>query len=529
MTGQPEASERLRRWVVPAFFVVLVLLGVLLFRDFGVSWDEPDYYRYGELTRDFYVSGDDAYESFSNLRYYGPAVPLLQAVVADAVEPTTAGAFPLAHLVNWLIFVAGAMALYRILLLHTRSWVWSLLGPTMLVLSPRIFSHAFVNPKDGPFLALLTINVWLLVEYLERPRRWLLPVLGVATGLLLDIRVLGLLAVGFTMVGLALELPGQDVRERLRGFLLRGWAYFGVALAVMVLLWPYLWADPVGRFTDSLSTMTSFTDGPQTTVFMGELLPKLAQPWYYAPVWIGITTPIVYLLLGGVGLVAGLRHRPSTLYAERSVDRHLFLYATWLIAPIALVVVRQSPLYDEWRHLNFVYPALLIFAVLGAKATWDWLRVRTRGPLAGKAFLVVLLISMAAIGASMVRLHPYEAVYFTRLAGGLDGASDEFELDYWGLSYRETLDFLVDYVPSGEISIFSCSKPGPYNAAMIAERDRLRFVGTPAEADFVVCAPREDLLGIDADPPGFAAAPRLFEVRREGATLAYVADLRDRG
>jgi hypothetical protein len=525
--GRAREQRGIGRWAVPAYFAGLVLLGLLLFRDFGVSWDEPDYYRYGELTRSFYLHGDHAFETFSNLRFYGPVIPLLQALVSHAIDPTTTGTFSLAHLVNWLFFAAGAAALYRILLLHTRSWAWSLLGPTMLVLSPRLFSHGFVNPKDTPFLALLTINVWLLVEHLERPRRWLLPLLGVVTGLLLDIRVLGLLAVGFTMVALALESPGDDPRERRRAFLISAWTYLGVALVVMVALWPYLWGDPVGRFADSLSTMTSFTDGPQTTVFMGQLLPKISQPWYYAPVWIAITTPLVYLLLAAAGLVRGLRHDPRRLYAARSVERHLFLYAAWLILPIALVVVRQSPLYDEWRHLNFTYPALLIFAVLGAKATWEWLRARWSTPVVGHAFLALLLASMATVGAAMVRLHPYEAVYFTRLAGGLHGASDDFELDYWGLSYRELLEFLVDEVPTGDITVFACSKPGPYNAAMIEERARLRWVGTAAEADFVVCAPREAILGIDAEPPAYAAAPRLFEVRREGATIGYVADLRD--
>jgi hypothetical protein len=261
---------------------------------------------------------------------------------------------------------------------------------------------------------------------------------------------------------------------------------------------------------------------------MGQLLPKVSQPWYYAPVWIAITTPHAYQLLAGVGLVTGLRHSVRELYARKSIDRHLFLYASWLLLPITLVVVRQSPLYDEWRHLNFTYPALLIFAVLGAKASWEWLRMRFDDrPLAGHAFLLVLLASMATVGAAMVRLHPYEAVYFTRMAGGLNGASDDYELDYWGLSYREALEFLIDEVPSGDITIFPCTAPGAFNAAMIEERERLRFVGTPEEADFVICAPREEILGIGAEAPAYAAAPRLFEVRREGATIGYVADLRD--
>lgn len=527
MSGDEGASERVRRWVVPSFFAVLLVVGALLFRDFGVSWDEPDYYRYGELTKDFYVDGNDAYESFSNLRFYGPAVPLLHAVVADVVDPSPADAFDLAHLVNYLIFVAAAAALYRLLLLQTGSWSWALLGSAMLVLSPRMFSHGFVNPKDGPFLALLTINIWLLVEYLERPRRWLLPVLGVVTGVLLDIRVLGLLGVGFTMVALALEAPGRDLRERLRSFLFRAWVYFGVALAVMVLMWPFLWADPVGNFADSVRVMSNFTNGPQWNVFMGELVPKITNPWYYAPVWLVVTTPVAYVALAVIGLGTSFRHDPRRLYAERSTERHMLLYAAWLVVPFAMVVVQRSPLYDEWRHLNFVYPALIIFAIIGAKRCWEWLRGRAGRPLLAAGFMAVLIASMIGVAVSMARLHPYEAVYFNEVAGGLEGAGTDYELDYWGLSYREGLEFVLDAFPQGEVDIFTCTTPGLFNAALFDDSERLRFVAEPDEAAVAICAPRGELMGVGAEAPTYATEPRLFEVRRSDTTILYVADLRE--
>jgi hypothetical protein len=43
-------------------------------------------------------------------------------------------------------------------------------------------------------------------------------------------------------------------------------------------------------------------------------------------------------------------------------------------------------------------------------------------------------------------LHPYEYVYFNRLEGGLPGASSRFETDYWGASYHEGLEWVVQNV-----------------------------------------------------------------------------------
>jgi hypothetical protein len=42
----------------------------------------------------------------------------------------------------------------------------------------------------------------------------------------------------------------------------------------------------------------------------------------------------------------------------------------------------------------------------------------------------------------MVRLHPYQYVYFNRAAGSLHGAQDRYETDYWGLSTREGIEWL---------------------------------------------------------------------------------------
>ena len=56
------------------------------------------------------------------------------------------------------------------------------------------------------------------------------------------------------------------------------------------------------------------------------------------------------------------------------------------------------------------------------------------------------------------RLFPYEHVYFNRVSGGLPAAQGNFELDYWGLSYREGAEWINENVPSqGDPKIASCS------------------------------------------------------------------------
>jgi hypothetical protein len=98
------------------------------------------------------------------------------------------------------------------------------------------------------------------------------------------------------------------------------------------------------------------------------------------------------------------------------------------------------PLYDGLRHFLFLVPLL---AVLAGASVSAFLRspVSRTGKVAG---LLVLAVSCLVTLVDMVRLHPYESVYFNRLvAGGMKAGVDRYEGDYWCLSYKEGCEWLL--------------------------------------------------------------------------------------
>lgn len=511
---------------VGAFFGCLFLIGFIIHDDFGVSWDEPDYYHHGELMLDFFSDGSREFETFSNLRYYGPVVPVVQAVVAAMVGPSPEDEIPLAHFVNYMIFLAGVAAFYKLLVLQTGRWRWALFGALMLVLSPRIFSHAFVNPKDSPFLAIFIVNVYVLVLFLERRRLYLLAVMGVASAVLIDVRVVGVVFVAMVMFALAADAGTTKSGRRVADFMWPAGIYLAVVVPLTIALWPWLWSDPLGRFVETLRFMSRFEGGPGGVAYMGVNVSTKALPWHYVPVWVAITTPLPYLFLAATGILDKLRRNPIVLYRRRSLDRHYFLYALWLLLVPVAVVVRRSTLYDEWRQLNFVYPALLIFAVAGAIRIFDRLR-RLPVPTAAAAFAGVLGVVVSFVALSMIRLHPYQAVYFNRLVGGTEGAAHRFELDYWGVSYKEGLSELLSRFPRGYLDVYACTQPGMFNAVLVEESHRLRFVDRPEQADFAICAPREIHLGLGDEPELLAEYPTIYSISRDGGAFLYLKDLRE--
>jgi len=138
------------------------------------------------------------------------------------------------------------------------------------------------------------------------------------------------------------------------------------------------------------------------------------------------------------------------------------------VAPPVLATWRHAVLYDGMRHFLFTLPFLAVLAGCAFSAGWGELaafRVRPgvwtgiRATIAAVPITATIVSAVLTVG-DMYALHPYEYVYFNRLvAGGQAAASERFETDYWGLSYKEGLEWLRDHYPRGaeRVTVGNCS------------------------------------------------------------------------
>ncbi len=202
----------LRKPIVLLLAVTLVI-GLFLFRDYGLTWDEPLFYKYGEALGYAYTPANWFSGHFDLNQSYGPSgddhknrgpgylllarepVALLEALHIDMADAW--------HLINFVTFLLGVYFVYR--LAERLMQPWAAFGAAALfAFQPLLWGHAFINPKDMPFLVFLTGSVWLgfrMVDQLtdspaessgQKLRHVLLPafMLGIATAN----RVLGPLA-----------------------------------------------------------------------------------------------------------------------------------------------------------------------------------------------------------------------------------------------------------------------------------------------------------------------------------------------
>jgi hypothetical protein len=265
-------------------------------------------------------------------------------------------------------------------------------------------------------------------------------------------------------------------------------AYGGLLAVLTVALFPFLWADPAGHLREVLGKMSQFPFH-RTVLYLGQDLPPGTLPWHYVPVWIGVTTPLAILGLFGAGLAGIARSclaRPAALFGERE-RRDDLLWALWCFGPVASVVATSAVLYDGWRHLFFVYPALVIIAAGGARRIAGWIRERLPGPV-GRALLAALCVLVFAEPvAFLVRHHPHGNVFFNRLAGpDMRAVKERFELDYWGLSYRRGLEEILRRDGRDAIRVHLRPGVGEISAAILPAADRMRllFVERGRDAEY---------------------------------------------
>ena len=140
---------------------------------------------------------------------------------------------------------------------------------------------------------------------------------------------------------------------------------------------------------------------------------------------------------------AGRYDRPSF---DLSLRRWLAIHAALLWLG---VIVLHPTIYDEERHLLFLYPPLLVLAALGLDDLGERL----------KYGLVVLVVANAC--SSYVHWGRYSYVYKSSLIG--DRHAERFMGDYWAACVPLAIDALAGRVPAGAPVVV----PGPLDPALI--------------------------------------------------------------
>jgi hypothetical protein len=89
----------------------------------------------------------------------------------------------------------------------------------------------------------------------------------------------------------------------------------------------------------------------------------------------------------------------------------------------------------------------------------------------------------------MIRYHPFEDIFFNALISRKEQhLRKTFELDYWGISYKQALEYIADHDTSKNIIIGVANWPGYINCMILKEenRKRIRIVDDTQPASYFI-------------------------------------------
>ncbi len=440
-------SARLERVFLLIWFIACLAIGIGTVHDYGMSIDEPNNQRYAVDTWNAYPSlfgtrFEPAYRS--SYEGHGPAFITMAGIFVKVMHRVMSGAFTpdLWHFSYFITFLLSGLCLYWL----ARHWfgIWTAWGILLLFSTqPLLWGHAFINPKDIPFMAFFTFSIaagFFLIDQLAsqapqpairkeviqsfaNPRVYLA---GLLLGLTASIRILGPYA------GVIVILYGfYKTPRRTLGVLP---AYILIAAVICYAAWPHLWTDPLARLLQSIHVASAYP-WQGGVLFEGRIMPAKDLPARYLPEMISIqfTEAAVLLFIAGVVLAIISIQKKETLTP-------LALFMVWFVIPFAAIIISGSVVYDGFRQILFLVPPL--FLMTGYALEWIFTRLRNQT----LRLLLLLLIAVPGI-YSIISLHPYQYIYFNNLVGGVRGANGKYELDYWATSYREAALFLNENAP----------------------------------------------------------------------------------
>jgi|TARA_B100001964_G_scaffold101623_1_gene113586 hypothetical protein len=477
--------------------ISFLFIGIMIYDDYGISWDEYWHRINGfvslNLLREIFSL--DIYPDLEHVsefrikdsKKYGVIFDLPMSFIEKKfLIDDFRQIFLIRHFFNFFTFLISSIFFYK--LLNKRfPKIFSLIGVLFLILSPRIFAESFYNMKDLIFLSFFIISLYFAINFLTLMSYKNALFSSFTCSLLIGIKIIGIIVPFIVLIFFVLKTLDNKIFFKAHTFKIIFYLFLLISFTIIV--WPYLWNDPINNF---VSTLKSFSSYPWrgSIFYFGKYLSALNLPWHYPLVWILITTPVLYLILFFLGSVLILK----TIWlrfldlSPQKLKKNIWMNDNEMIDIIVLlifyftlflVIEIDATLYNGWRHLYFIYPCLIFISIRGLNFISNNFRT--------KNLIIIILPFLLYTCFWMAKNHPFQFVYFNKLAG--NSIAENFELDYWGVSNKNSLTYIAENDKRQKLKIYVFSE-SPYHFSLLMmkrnERQRFEFVNNIDDANYLV-------------------------------------------
>lgn len=479
--------------LVISFFILLFIIGTLIYKDYGISWDEQVSRNNGFVNGNYIakkILPNKFYENFlkntlkdkfpkktidevpildeRHDKAYGVTFDLPAAALEILLNINENNIFDFRHILAHIFFLFALIFFYKLIKLKTNNVLISLICVLFIYLHPRLFAHSFFNSKDLFFLSVFLISYYSGFKFLKDQRTINIIIFSSISGFLTATKIYGLTIIFlFLFLFLSKKIIEKDfyLKREIKIFfqIIFFWLIF------TFIFWPYLWESPINNFIETFKFMSNHIWYGKN-LFLGERIPSNNLPLYYVPLWFLITTPIIYVfifLISIIFFILSLSKR-NILKINNFIFFESIILILYLFFPIIFSYLKNSTIYDGWRHFYFLYP---LFVLLFANFI---LEIKNKNLY--YSFILIILSNFAFMIYTMVSIHPNQNLYFNNILGSQ--TIRKFEKDYWAVSNKILINKVLELNKTKDI-IYYDFRGSPLKHLSLKysnKKDKIKFI-----------------------------------------------------
>tara|TARA_B100001564_G_scaffold299653_1_gene266212 strand:- start:3980 stop:5623 length:1644 start_codon:yes stop_codon:yes gene_type:complete len=449
------------------FLALFYILGIVIVSDYGISWDESAQRMHGFINGNYIIKtilSDEIYNKilsdvtnikFSDIskdppdlashkgRAYGIFYQLPIAIMETVFKiDDDRSIYLFRHFINFSFFFVSAIYFYKYLkLIFEDKTLLCFLGLIFLIANPRIFANSFYNPKDIIFLSLFIISNYYGLIFLKNKNLKSCIIFSICSAALITTRTFGLVVPFVISIMFFYEFITSK-NKKIFNLLVINMLF---VLLFTYIFWPYLWEDPLNRFLYVIQFFSQKSNEIQMLYFGNKIL-STDLPWHYLLIYLAISNPGYLITSFIIGLIFFFKSISKNKTQNYMLIYKFLMLVFFLVIPIILVTQMNTALYNGWRHFYFLLPTIIIFSLIFV----DEIIKLKKNKLLKLFFIFMLGFNFLFTLFWSIKNHPYQNVFYNNFFGPKPNLSF-FSKDYYGLSNKQLIQYLVKFEKSDEI------------------------------------------------------------------------------
>ncbi|MEE9407299.1 MAG: glycosyltransferase family 39 protein [Polaribacter sp.] len=503
--------------IITVYVVISLITTFSIYKDYGISTDEVVQRGTAKINMAYVTNKNKSLKTWVD-RDYGvvfeaPLVILEEIFNWEKPGKDERDIYAFRHLFTNLFYLIGGVFLFLLIDQLFNSKIYGILALLLYTINPRIYAHSFINSKDIPLMVMFIICFYIFLKFIKKRNFKNILLMSFVSALLINIRILGVLF-PVAVIFYLLIFDCIDFKFNLKKTFKDSFLYIIITLIFVYAFWPNLWSNPIDNFLKSFSNMSHFRHNPFELTY-GEMIRSTDDNSYFFK-WFFVSNPFLYLVYGCFGLallvVSVVKNKGEFLVNKQT--RKIAFLGSFFVITIAIILIKNSVIYNSWRQLFFLYPSFIIF-ILFFIYFFKEKRIHN--------FLILfLLVYQVFVLYKQIDIHPYQTVYFNEfISSKKNYRAEQFKLDYWGHSYKEALEKLVSIDKSKEIKVVFSGLIGFQNTKTLPLEDKIRIIRSENldDADYFISNNYLEAIKIDFKK-------RIFTIERDNSSILSIYKLR---